>query len=241
MIVKIIPAIDIIDGKCVRLTQGDYKQVKVYREDPLEVAMEFQNADLEYLHLVDLDGAKKGKVVNWDVIHRIQAETALHVDFGGGVKTDDDVEQLLDLGINQINIGSLAVKEPETFKRWLKNFGPENFILSADVKGDHVMVNGWLEDSDFRLYDLVQDYLDAGLEYLTCTDISTDGMLKGPNFGLYKKLMKKFPSLKVTASGGISSISDLEELQYAKVYGVVIGKAIYEGKIKLADLKGLLN
>ncbi len=238
---KIIPAIDIIDGKCVRLTQGDYKKMKVYREDPLEVALEFQNADLEYLHLVDLDGAKKGRVINWSVINNIQAETALNVDFGGGVKTDDEIERLLDLGINQINIGSLAVKEPETFKRWLTTFGPENFILSADVKGENIMVNGWLEESKFRLYDLVQEYVDVGLEYLTCTDITTDGMLKGPNFGLYKKLKKRFPSLKITASGGVSSVDDLLELKYAKVYGVIIGKALYEGKIKLEDLKAIQN
>lgn len=215
--------------------------MKIYREDPVEVALEFQKADLEYLHLVDLDGAKKGKVMNWNVIHSIQAETALNIDFGGGVKTDEEVEELLELGVNQINIGSLAVTEPDKFKRWLTRFGPENFILSADVKGDHVMVNGWLEDSNFRLYDLVEDYLNAGLEYLTCTDISTDGMLNGPNFGLYKKLMKRFPSLKITASGGITSIEDLEELQYSKVYGAIIGKAIYEGKIKLSELKSLLN
>lgn len=237
---KIIPAIDIIDGKCVRLTQGDYKQVKVYRDDPVEVALEFQNADLEYLHLVDLDGAKKGKVVNWDVIYSILENTALNVDFGGGIKSDKEVEQLLDLGLNQINVGSLAVREPETFKRWLKKYGPENFILSADVKDEHVMVNGWLEDSTFRLYDLVEDYVNAGLEFLTCTDIGSDGMLKGPNFGLYKKLMNRFPTLKITASGGISSIADLEELQYAKVYGVIVGKAIYEGKVKLEELKSLM-
>jgi phosphoribosylformimino-5-aminoimidazole carboxamide ribotide isomerase len=239
--VKIIPAIDIIDGKCVRLAQGDYKKMKVYREDPLEVALEFQNADLEYLHLVDLDGAKQGKVINWKVIHAIQAETALNVDFGGGVKTDQEVEELLDLGINQINIGSLAVKEPDTFKRWLAKFGPENFILSADVKGDHVMINGWLEDSNFRLFDLVEEYLKEGLEFLTCTDISTDGMLKGPNFGLYRKLMNKFPSLKIIASGGITSIDDLEELKYTKIHGAIIGKALYEGKIKLSELKSVLN
>jgi phosphoribosylformimino-5-aminoimidazole carboxamide ribotide isomerase len=239
--VKIIPAIDIIDGKCVRLTQGDYKKVKIYREDPLEVALEFQNADLEYLHLVDLDGAKKGKVINWGVINTIQAETALNVDFGGGVKTDDEIERLLDLGINQINVGSLAVKEPETFKRWLTTFGAENFILSADVKGENIMVNGWLEESNFRLYDLVQQYVDVGLEYLTCTDIATDGMMNGPNFGLYKKLKKRFPTLKITASGGISSLDDLEELKYIKVYGVIIGKALYEGKIKLEDLKAIQN
>jgi phosphoribosylformimino-5-aminoimidazole carboxamide ribotide isomerase len=155
---RIIPAIDIIDGKCVRLTKGDYNQMKVYNDDPVEVALEFQNADLEYLHLVDLDGAKEGKVVNWNVINKIQAETALLVDFGGGVKTDKEVSELLDLGISQINVGSLAVKEPERFIKWLKDFGAENFILSADVKGENVAINGWLEETEFRLFDLVSKF-----------------------------------------------------------------------------------
>lgn len=238
---KIIPAIDIIDGKCVRLTQGDYGKKKVYREDPVEVALEFQEADLDCLHLVDLDGAKKGKVVNWGVVQAIQEKTALSVDFGGGVKTEDEVEQLLDLGIHQINIGSLAVKEPEIFSGWLKKYGPENFVLSADVKGDYVAINGWLEETKLRLFDLVEQYTKLGLEFLTCTDIDTDGMLTGPNLGLYKRLIKRFPTLKIVASGGVSSMHDLQELKYIKVYGVIIGKAIYEGKIKLAELKAFQN
>ncbi|MBK5280204.1 MAG: 1-(5-phosphoribosyl)-5-[(5-phosphoribosylamino)methylideneamino] imidazole-4-carboxamide isomerase, partial [Bacteroidia bacterium] len=170
---KIIPAIDIIDGHCVRLTKGDFKKKKIYREDPVEVALEFQAADLEYLHLVDLDGAKKGSVVNWDVISNIQAETALYVDFGGGVKTEEEVARLIDLGISQINIGSLAVKEPEIFIGWLKKYGPENFILSADIKNDDVLINGWLESTSIRLFDLVDRFIKHGLEYLTCTDINT--------------------------------------------------------------------
>jgi phosphoribosylformimino-5-aminoimidazole carboxamide ribotide isomerase len=234
---RIIPAIDIIDGECVRLTQGDYGKVKVYREDPVEVAKEFQDADLEYLHLVDLDGAKKGEVVNWKVIQKIQGETALNVDFGGGVKTEDEVQGLLDLGISQINIGSLAVKEPEKFISWLRKFGAENFILSADVKGENVSINGWLESTDFRLFDLVSKFEGHGLEYLCVTDIATDGMLKGPNFGLYKKIKNKFPKIKIIASGGVSSIDDLKELKYINVFGAIVGKAIYEGKIKLEELK----
>ncbi|MFM9838747.1 MAG: 1-(5-phosphoribosyl)-5-[(5-phosphoribosylamino)methylideneamino]imidazole-4-carboxamide isomerase [Cyclobacteriaceae bacterium] len=234
---RIIPAIDIIDGECVRLTQGDYGKVKVYREDPVEVAKEFQDADLEYLHLVDLDGAKKGEVVNWKVIQKIQGETALNVDFGGGVKTEDEVQGLLDLGISQINIGSLAVKEPEKFISWLRKFGAENFILSADVKGENVSINGWLESTDFRLFDLVSKFEGHGLEYLCVTDIATDGMLKGPNFGLYKKLKSRFPKIKIIASGGVSSINDLKELKYINVFGAIVGKAIYEGKIKLEELK----
>jgi len=238
---RIIPAIDIIDGKCVRLTQGDFGKMKVYREDPVEVAQEFEAADLECLHLVDLDGAKKGKVVNWEIIREIQDKTKLSVDFGGGVHEDEDVEMLLDLGIHQINVGSMAVKDPDKFTKWLKKYGAENFVLSADVKGENVAINGWLEDTKFRLFDLVQKFEEQGLEFLTCTDIGTDGMLKGPNLGLYKKLKKRFPTLKIVASGGVASIDDLKELRYLKVYGVIIGKAIYEGKITLEQLKIFQN
>lgn len=234
---RIIPAIDIIDGNCVRLTQGDFKKMKVYREDPVEVALEFQNADLEYLHLVDLDGAKKGEVVNWKVIEEIQAKTVLNVDFGGGVKTEEEVERLIGLGISQINIGSLAVKEPKKFIEWLKKYGGENFVLSADIKNEDVLINGWLESTGLRLFDLVDRFVKEGLEYLTCTDINTDGMLKGPNFDLYKKLKARFKGLKVIASGGVSSVNDLIELKKIKVHGVIVGKAIYEGRIKLEELK----
>ena len=234
---RIIPAIDIIGGKCVRLTQGDYGQMKVYREDPLEVAREFENADLEYLHLVDLDGAKKGKVVNWEVIEEIQGKTSLKVDFGGGVKSKKEVEQLLELGINQINVGSLAVKKPEVFTGWMETYGPENFILSADVMDDNVMINGWLEATSLRLVDLADQFEKKGLEYICCTDIRTDGTLQGPNLSLYRKLKKRFPKLKVIASGGISSLNDLNELKYIKVDGAIIGKAIYENRIKLSELK----
>jgi phosphoribosylformimino-5-aminoimidazole carboxamide ribotide isomerase len=236
---RIIPAIDIIDGKCVRLTQGDYKKMKVYRDDPVEVAKEFEEADLEYLHLVDLDGAKKGRVVNWKVIESIQAETTLKVDFGGGVKTEAEVDELLELGIEQINIASLAIKEPDTFAGFLKQFGSDNFILSADVKNEIVQLAGWTEASQTTIYELTEKFIKSGLQNLTCTDISADGMLEGPNFGLYKKLKKKFPRLKIIASGGISSITDLEELKYIKVHGAIVGKAIYENKISLPELKRL--
>jgi len=235
--VRIIPAIDIINGKCVRLTQGDYGQMKIYNDDPVKVALSFQDADLEYLHLVDLDGAKKGKVVNWEVIEEIQEKTALGVDFGGGVKTEEDVERLLGLGIHQINVGSLAVKQPEVFTDWMKKFGADNFILSADVKDDDVLINGWQESTGLRLYDLVEKFRIEGLEYFTCTDISTDGMLKGPNIALYKKLKQRFPEMKITASGGVSSMEDLKELKHLGVHGAIVGKAIYEGKIKLKDLR----
>lgn len=236
---RIIPAIDIIDGKCVRLAQGDFKKVKMYREDPVEVAKEFEDADLEYLHLIDLDGAKKGSVVNWDVIEDIQAKTALKVDFGGGVKTTEEVDRLLDLGVNQINIGSIAVSDPKLFSDWLWKYGPENFILSSDVRDESILVNGWTATTTINLFDLVSQFIKDGLEFVCCTDIETDGMLKGPNFILYRKLKSHFPKLKIIASGGISSISDLEELQYIHVNGAIIGKAIYEGKIKLPELRNL--
>ncbi len=234
---RIIPAIDIINGKCVRLTQGDFEKMKVYYEDPLEVAMQFQDADLEYLHLVDLEGAKKGKVINWDVIVELQEKTALQIDFGGGVKTEEDVERLLGLDINQINIGSLAITEPERFTEWLDKYGAENFILSADVKEEEIMINGWLEPAKFRLFDLIEQYMVHGLKYLTCTDISMDGMLQGPNLDLYKKLKDRFPKLKINASGGIASLDDLNKLKSIQVDGAIIGKAIYEQRIKLEDLK----
>lgn len=236
---KIIPAIDLVDGKCVRLTQGDFNKKKVYRDNPAEVAKEFEAANLEYLHLIDLDGAKKGEVVNWKVIAEILNKTALHVDFGGGVKTTEEVDQLLELGIHRINIGSIAVMEPEKFKSWMKEYGPENFILSADVRGDNVQINGWQEETDLNLFDLIAQY-EPLLKYATCTDIETDGMLNGPNFGLYKKIISRFPDLKVIASGGVSSVEDIIQLQYIKVDSVIIGKAFYEGKIKLTDLKPLI-
>jgi len=236
---KIIPAIDIIKGKCVRLTQGDFGKVKVYREDPLEVAQEFEDADLEYLHLVDLDGARKGKVMNWSVIEDIQEHTALKVDFGGGVKSEAEVEHLLDLGIEQINIGSLAARDPETFSSWLQKYGPENFILSADVKEEMVLSHGWTEQTSISIYDLAARFEADGLQYLACTDIESDGMLQGPNLGLYKKLKKRLPNLKLIASGGISSTADLTELAYINLHAAIVGKAIYEHKIKLQELKNI--
>ncbi|HOX82214.1 MAG TPA: 1-(5-phosphoribosyl)-5-[(5-phosphoribosylamino)methylideneamino]imidazole-4-carboxamide isomerase [Chryseolinea sp.] len=234
---RIIPAIDIIDGKCVRLTQGDYAQKKIYSKYPLDVAKEFEDADLKYIHLVDLDGAKKGKVVNWKVIEDIHGKTSLKVDFGGGVKTADEVERLLELDINQINIGSMAVKDPDTFISWMQKYHPENFILSADVRDEKIMINGWQDHTELDLYEFVGKFVKEGLTYLTCTDISTDGMLQGPNFGLYKKLKKRFPDLKIIASGGVSNIDDVKELKYIKVDGVIIGKAYYEGKVTLKELK----
>lgn len=233
---RIIPAIDIIDGKCVRLTQGDYGQMKVYRTNPVDVAKEFEDADLKYLHVVDLDGARKGHVVNWDALQDILNETSLEIDFGGGVKTEAEVERLIDMNVNQINVGSLAIKEPEKFSSWINRWGADAFILSADVKNEIIQVNGWQESTQTNIFDLIEQYEKSGLQYITCTDITNDGMLQGVNALLYKKLHKRFPKLQIIASGGVSGIEDVEKLKYIGVFGVIIGKAIYEKKIKLSEL-----
>ena len=236
---RIIPAIDLIDGKCVRLTQGDYAQKKIYNENPVEVAKEFEDAGIKYLHLVDLDGAKAGKVINWNVVESITSQTGLAVDFGGGIKTDSELTKLFDLGVKQVNLGSIAVKEPAKVATWIKQYGKEKIILSADVKEELVAISGWLENSKLSITDFLNDYQANGIEYVTCTDISTDGMLSGPNITLYKKLLSLFPSLKLIASGGVSSMDDLRELKSIHVDGVIIGKAIYEGRVSLKELSTL--
>ncbi|MGC1244084.1 MAG: 1-(5-phosphoribosyl)-5-[(5-phosphoribosylamino)methylideneamino]imidazole-4-carboxamide isomerase [Chryseosolibacter sp.] len=233
---RIIPAIDIIDGKCVRLTQGDYAQKKVYNENPLETAKRFEDAGLQHLHLVDLDGAKAGKVINWNVVESITKHTSLNVDFGGGIKTDEEISKLFESGVKQVNLGSIAVKDRDLVQRWIENYGAGQIILSADVKNEKIAIGGWLEDSSISLYDFVRDYLRKGIRYITCTDISTDGMLQGPNVALYKKLLDTFPDIKLIASGGVSGINDLRDLQKINVDGVIVGKAIYEGRVSLSDL-----
>jgi phosphoribosylformimino-5-aminoimidazole carboxamide ribotide isomerase len=233
---RIIPAIDIIEGKCVRLTQGDYRQKKIYNEDPVAVARSFEDAGLTHLHVVDLDGAKNGKVVNWNVIEKIVKDTNLSVDFGGGIKTTEEIKNLLTLGIQQVNLGSIAVKQPEKIVEWLNQFGAERIILSADVKGDNIAINGWQENAGIEFTVFLKDYLQRGIQYVTCTDISTDGMLTGPNVNLYKKIILNFPNLNLIASGGVSNLDDLKELKRIGVDGVIVGKAIYEGKIRLEEL-----
>jgi phosphoribosylformimino-5-aminoimidazole carboxamide ribotide isomerase len=235
---RIIPAIDIIDGKCVRLTQGDYSQKKIYNENPTEVAKQFQDAGLSFLHLVDLDGAKAGKVVNWNVVEAICNETNLKVDFGGGIKTEEQIKQLISLGIQQVNLGSIAVKDPHMVQEWIEKFGAEKIILSADAKNEMIAISGWQEDSSILITDFLRDYIHKGIEYVTCTDISTDGMLTGPNIALYTKILLTFPQLNVIASGGVSCIDDLHELNQIGVDGVIVGKAIYEDRIKLKELRG---
>jgi phosphoribosylformimino-5-aminoimidazole carboxamide ribotide isomerase len=237
---KIIPAIDIIEGKCVRLTQGDYAQKKIYNENPVDVATSFEEEGLKYLHLVDLDGAKAGKVINWDTVKAITSKTKLIIDFGGGIKTETEIQKLLDLGVAQVNLGSVAVKHPALVQQWLKKFGAEKIILSADVKDEIVQISGWQEKTSLSITAFVADYQNHGIQFVTCTDISTDGMLTGPNITLYKKLVSLFPTIKWIASGGVSSMEDVYELKNSGMSGVIIGKAIYENKINLKDLKQVL-
>ena len=236
---RIIPAIDLIDGKCVRLTQGDYQQKKVYNENPLEVAREFEEAGMQYLHLVDLDGAKAGKVINWKVVQEITSNTNLTVDFGGGIKTDDEIKKLFDYGVRQVNLGSIAVKDQVKVVQWIETFGADKIILSADVKEETIAIHGWQEKSALNIYDFIASYLKHGISYITCTDISTDGTLKGPNIELYRKLVAQFPAIKLVASGGVGSMEDLNALKKISVDGVIVGKAIYEGKVRIAELSTL--
>lgn len=233
---KIIPAIDLIDGKCVRLTQGDYDQKKIYNENPLEVAKSFEDAGLKFLHLVDLDGAKAGKVINWKVVETLTSKTKLSIDFGGGIKTADEILRLLAAGVRQVNLGSIAVKNKGLVFGWIEQFGAEKIILSADVKDEMVQISGWQENAALTITDFVQPYVENGIKTITCTDIATDGMLSGPNTTLYKKLMSKFTQVTWIASGGVSGMEDVVELKTAGVSGVIIGKAIYEGRISLDQL-----
>ena len=233
----IIPAIDIIDGKCVRLTQGDYNQKKVYNENPLEVAKEFEDAGLKRLHLVDLDGAKAGKVRNWKVLETIAGKTGLVIDFGGGVKAEKDVEIIFNSGAALVTVGSIAVKDEATFVGWLKKFGGDKFLLGADVKDEKIAVHGWLETTDVWIYDFIQKYIDHGVQQIFCTDVAKDGALQGPSIDLYKSIIQKFPDLHFIASGGVSNINDVHQLFEIGCKGIIIGKAIYEGRISLKELK----
>jgi phosphoribosylformimino-5-aminoimidazole carboxamide ribotide isomerase len=233
---RIIPAIDIIDGKCVRLVQGDYTQKTIYNENPLDVARSFEDAGLTHLHLVDLDGAKAGKVVSWQVIEKVTRGTSLKVDFGGGIKTTDEVNRLLEIGVSQVNLGSIAVKQPEKITEWIQQFGADKIILSADVKNEMISLDGWQQSSTINIVTFLRDYIQRGIEHVTCTDIGTDGMLTGPNIELYKKILLSFPQLHLIASGGVSSLEDLQELKLIGADGVIVGKAIYEGRIALQDL-----
>ena len=233
----IIPAIDIIDGKCVRLTQGDFSQKKIYNENPLQVAKKFESAGITHLHLVDLDGAKSQHIVNYKVLETISKNTRLKIDFGGGIKSDDDIRIAFECGANQITGGSVAVKDKPLFLEWIKTYGTEKIILGADVKNGKIAVNGWKEESQEELFQFLESYISQGIEYVICTDISKDGLLQGSATELYKQIILKFPTLKLIASGGVSSVDDLNELRNAGLYGAIVGKAFYEGRIKLNELK----
>lgn len=233
---QIIPAIDIIDGKCVRLTQGDYQQKKVYNEHPLEVALEFEAAGLQRLHLVDLDGAKAGAVKNWKVLETIAAKTKLVIDFGGGIKTDKDVDIVFNSGAALATVGSIAVKNELEFVKWLLTYGADKFLLGADVKDEKIAVGGWLETTDIWIYDFIAKYIAHGVQQIFCTDVSKDGLLQGPAVELYQNIIKQFPQLHFIASGGVSNMEDVRHLQAIGCSGVIIGKAIYEGRITIDEL-----
>jgi phosphoribosylformimino-5-aminoimidazole carboxamide ribotide isomerase len=233
---NVIPAIDIIDGKCVRLTQGDYSKKTIYNEHPLEVARQFEDVGLSRLHLVDLDGAKAGAVKNWKVLESIAGKTKMVIDFGGGIKTEKDVDIVFESGAALATVGSIAVKDETIFTDWLKKYGSQKFLLGADVKDEKIAVGGWLETTDIWIYDFIEKYIEKGVQQIFCTDVSKDGKLEGPSLDLYKNIISKFPSLHFIASGGVSSINDVEQLQEIGCKGVIIGKAIYEGRIKLSEL-----
>lgn len=238
---RIIPAIDIIDGRCVRLKQGDYNQKKIYAEDPLDAAKAFEDAGIEYLHVVDLDGAKSKSIKNHKTLERIVSNTKLKVDFGGGIKTDHDINIAFESGAVQVTCGSIAVNNPTLVKSWIEQYGSGKIILGADVRGEHIAIQGWKEQTTTSIYDLLDDYSSAGIEYCICTDIATDGMLSGPSIELYRKLMNKYPDIKFVASGGVSNVSDIDELLSLKLDGAIIGTAIYEGTISLSQLSNYVD
>lgn len=238
---RIIPAIDIIEGKCVRLSKGDYNTKKIYNENPLEVAKNFEAHGIQYLHLVDLDGAKSKNIVNHKILEEIASKTNLKVDFGGGLKTDKDLQIAFECGAHQITGGSIAVKDPDIFKSWIQKFGSEKIILGADANNEKIAVSGWQEESNKELIPFIQEYQEEGINYVICTDISKDGMLEGPSFELYRRILEETSSedkkLKLIASGGISTFSELPELAELGCEGTIIGKAIYEGRIKMKELE----
>lgn len=237
MKIELIPAIDIIDGKCVRLTKGDYGQKKVYNDDPVAQAKEFEKLGMKRLHVVDLDGAKAKHVVNVDVLRGITVATGLKVDFGGGIKSDDDIEKAFAAGASLVTIGSIAVSQPNTFMRWLDRYGADKVILGADVRNGLVSINGWKEDTSEKLLPFLARYVKAGVKNVLCTEISRDGTLSGPSTDLYREVMEAFPGIHLIASGGVGRNEDIIELDEAGIPAVVFGKAWYEGKINLEELK----
>ena len=234
--IELIPAIDIINGQCVRLTKGDYDQKKVYNDDPAAVAKEFEQLGFRRLHIVDLDGAKSKHIVNDAVLRSITTETRLTVDFGGGIKTEEDIEKAFEAGASMVTVGSIAVTKPALFIQWLDKYGADKMILGADVRNGMISINGWKEDSKEELLPFLKKYIDAGVKNVLCTEISKDGTLQGPAVTLYKEVMKAYPQLHLIASGGVSQKEDIEELEREGIPAVVFGKAIYEGRIDLKEL-----
>jgi phosphoribosylformimino-5-aminoimidazole carboxamide ribotide isomerase len=238
--IELIPAIDIIDGKCVRLTQGDYDSKKVYNEDPSEMAKSLEGCGIRRLHVVDLDGAREGRIINYRVLERIATQTSLVIDFGGGLKSGKDLEIAFECGAQMITGGSIAVKSPEIFREWLMRFGNERIILGADAKEEKIAVGGWQETTAQELVPFIEGYHREGITKVICTDIGRDGMLQGPSTGLYKKIRAAMPDLFLIASGGVGSVRDIEELAAAGIQAVIFGKALYEGKITLGELEKII-
>lgn len=238
--IELIPAIDLIDGKCVRLSQGDYDTKQIYNENPVEVAKEFEAYGIQRLHVVDLDGAASQHVVNYRVLDRIAGQTSLKIDFGGGIKSDEDLVIAFDNGAQMVTLGSVAVKHPELFDKWLGMYGSEKIILGADTKNGKIAVNGWKEESTQELMPFLADYINKGVKKVLCTDISRDGMLEGPSVNLYKQIMEAHPELYLIASGGVSRLDDILALEAAGIPAVVFGKALYEGRITLKELSSLI-
>ncbi len=234
--IELIPAIDLIEGKCVRLTKGEYESKKVYANDPVAIASEFEQLGFKRLHLVDLDGAKSKHVVNDQVLRDITSHTRLTVDFGGGIKTDEDIEKVFEAGATLVTIGSISVTNPERYMEWLEQYGSEHIILGADIRNGFISINGWKEDSNILLTDFLKRYMEVGTKNVLCTDISKDGMLQGTATGLYKNVMKAYPNCHLIASGGVSGMQDIEELEAAGIPAVVFGKAIYEGRLDMKEL-----
>lgn len=235
--IEIIPAIDIIDGKCVRLTQGDYQQKTIYNEDPLEVAKEFEAAGLKRLHLVDLDGARLKHIVNYKVLEKIALNTRLIIDFGGGLQSEHDLKIAFESGAKMITGGSIAVKNEEMFLTWLDKFGPDKIILGADAKNEKISVSGWQESTEINIIEFLEKYISKGISKTISTDVAKDGLLQGPSLELYQKILSSFPGLYIIASGGVSGIHDIDALIQSKIPAVIVGKAIYEGKIKLKQFE----
>lgn len=237
---RIIPAIDIIEGKCVRLSKGDYDTKKIYNKNPLEVAKSFEAHGIQYLHLVDLDGAKSSRIVNYKVLEQIASKTSLKIDFGGGLKSDADLKIAFENGANQITGGSIAIKQPEVFKNWIQQYGADKIILGADATNEKIAISGWLEESKEEVIPFIQSYQQEGIQYVICTDISKDGMLEGPSFDLYQRILEQTKDLKLIASGGISTFDELPKLAELGCEGTIIGKAIYEGRITLKQLENYI-